>query len=148
VASVETVDGPLDDAPAPLSVTVVLNEDVDVSRGDLLATPATAPAVTRDIEGDVCWMAKAPLRAGARLLLKHTTTTVRAVVDGIDARLDVETLHGVPAPDGLELNDLGHVRLRTSRPLAVDAYAENRTTGAFVLIDEGTNDTVAAGMIR
>jgi sulfate adenylyltransferase large subunit len=148
VASVETVDGPLQDAPAPLSVTVRLNEDVDVSRGDLLATPDSAPSVTRDIEADVCWMAETALRPGARLLMKHTTATVRAMVETVAARLDVETLRGVPAPDGLALNDLGHVHLRTSRPLAVDAYTENRTTGAFVLIDEGTNDTVAAGMIR
>jgi len=148
VASVETVDGPLDDAPAPLSVTVRLEEDVDVARGDLLATPAAAPVVTRELEADVCWMADAPLRPGARLLLKHTTSTVRAIVDGVHARLDVETLAEVAAPDGLHLNDLGHIRVRTSRPLAVDPYAENRTTGAFVLIDEGTNDTVAAAMIR
>jgi sulfate adenylyltransferase subunit 1 (EFTu-like GTPase family) len=100
------------------------------------------------MEADVCWMAEAPLRPGARLLLKHTTATVRAVVDAVEARLDVETLAEVPAPDGLELNDLGHVRVRTSRPLAIDPYAENRTTGAFILIDEATNDTVAAGMAR
>jgi sulfate adenylyltransferase large subunit len=148
VASVETLEGPLDDAPAPLSVTVRLAEDVDVSRGDMLATPATTPRVTREIEADVCWMAETPLQPGARLLMKHTTATVRAIVDGIDKRLDVETLAGVAAPDGLALNDLGHIRLRTSRPLAVDPYVENRTTGAFILIDEATNDTVAAGMIR
>jgi sulfate adenylyltransferase large subunit len=148
VASVETFDGPLDEADAPLSVTVRLSEDVDVGRGDLLAAPAGAPAVTREIEADVCWMAEAPLRPGARLLLKHTTATVRAVVDAVEARLDLESLAEVPAPGGLELNDLGHVRVRTSRPMAVDPYAENRTTGAFILIDEATNDTVAAGMAR
>src|SRR4051812_3505219 len=145
---VTTYDGDLDEAVAPLSVTVTLAEDVDVGRGDMLAPPSDPPRVTRELEADLCWMAEAPLRPRARVLLKHTTATVPAVVDDLVARLDVETLDEVPAPAELVLNDLGRVRVRTQRPLAVDPYAVNRTTGAFILVDEATNDTVAAGMVR
>ena len=148
VASVRMLDEELDEAVAPLSVTVTLTDDVDVGRGDLLAPPEDPPQVTRQLEAELCWMAEAPLRPRARLLLKHTTVTVPVVVDAIEARLDLETLDAEPAPVELALNDLGRVRLRTARPLAIDSYRCNRTTGAFILVDEGTNDTVAAGMVR
>ena len=147
VASVETADAPLDVAIPGQSITVRLADDVDVSRGDMLADPEQAPTVARELEATVCWMAEKPLEPRAKLAIKHTTRTVRAIVDELVSVVDIHTLEDQPGPERLELNDIARVRLRLSEPLAVDAYADNRATGAFILIDESTNDTVAAGMI-
>ena len=147
VASVETADAPLDLAIPGQSITVRLADDVDVSRGDMLADPEQAPTVARELEATVCWMAEKPLEPRAKLAIKHTTRTVRAIVDELVSVVDIHTLEDQPGPERLELNDIARVRLRLSEPLAVDAYADNRATGAFILIDESTNDTVAAGMI-
>ena len=147
VASVETADAPLDRAIPGQSITVRLADDVDVSRGDMLADPEQAPTVARELEATVCWMAEKPLEPRAKLAIKHTTRTVRAIVDELVSVVDIHTLEDQPAPERLDLNDIARVRLRLSEPLAVDAYADNRATGAFILIDESTNDTVAAGMI-
>jgi sulfate adenylyltransferase large subunit len=147
VASVETAEGPLDMAVPGMSVTVRLADDVDVSRGDMLADPVQASTVARELEATVCWMAEKPLEPRAKLAIKHTTRTVRAIVDELVSVVDIHTLEDAASPERLELNDIARVRLRLSEPLAVDAYAENRATGAFILIDESTNDTVAAGMI-
>jgi len=149
VAAVETWDGPLGQAVAPLSVTVRLEDDLDVSRGEMLCSPEEQPVVSRELEATVCWMADAPLRTGGRYALKHTTQSVRAVVEEVIERTDVETLCARSDPGGvaLGLNDIGRVRLRTSAPLVVDPYRVNRTTGSFILIDEGTNATVGAGMV-
>ena len=116
--------------------------------GDMLCRPHNAPAVARDIEAMVCWMDEtAALRVGAKYTIKHTTRTARAVVRGLQYRLDVNTLHRDESADGLSLNEIGRVRLRTTVPLLADEYRRNRTTGGFILIDEGTNRTVAAEMI-
>ena len=147
VASIDTFDGPLDAAFAPMSVTVRLADDLDVSRGDLICRPDDRPALARDLVADVCWMAEAPLRPGGRYAIKHATHTARAIVEAIDDRVEVTSLGREPAPGELALNDIGRVRLRTSKPLAFDPYARNRATGSFILIDEATNDTVGAGMI-
>ena len=147
VASVETAEGALDVAVPGLSVTIRLADDLDVSRGDMLADPEQPPVVARELEATVCWMAEQPLEPRAKLAIKQTTRSVRAIVDELVSVVDIHTLEDRPAPDRLELNDIARVRLRLSEPLAVDPYAENRTTGAFVLIDESTNDTVGAGMI-
>jgi sulfate adenylyltransferase subunit 1 len=147
VASVETADGPLDVAVPGMSVTVRLADDIDVSRGDMLADPEQAPTVARELEATVCWMAEKPLEPRTKLAIKQTTRTVRAIVDELLSVVDIHTLEDQPAPAQLELNDIARVRLRLSEPLAVDAYGDNRTTGAFILIDEATNDTVGAGMI-
>jgi sulfate adenylyltransferase large subunit len=147
VASIDTFDGPLDAAFAPMSVTVRLTDDLDVSRGDLICRPDDRPALARDLVADVCWMAEAPLRPGGRYAIKHATHTARAIVEAIDDRVEVTSLGREPAPGELALNDIGRVRLRTSKPLAFDPYARNRATGSFILIDEATNDTVGAGMI-
>ena len=129
------------------SVTVRLADDLDVSRGDLLCDPDSAPAPARELEADLCWMGEAPLRPRGRYAIRLMTQSGRALVDEIVHRADVSSLENEPA-DGLELNDIGRVRLRLSAPLIFDAYARNRVTGAFVLVDEATNDTVAAGMAR
>jgi sulfate adenylyltransferase large subunit len=147
VASIDTYDGPLDVAIPPMSVTVRLADDLDVSRGDLLCRPDDRPALSRDLVADVCWMADAPLRPGGRYAIKHATHTARAIVEAIDDRVDITTLERQPAPPELGLNDIGRVRVRTSKALAFDPYARNRATGSFILIDEATNDTVGAGMI-
>ena len=104
-------------------------------------------AVTREIEARVCWMSERPLEPRAKLAVKHTTRSVRAIVDELVSVVEIHSLQEQPAPEKLALNDIGVVRLRLSEPLAVDPYAENRETGAFILIDESTNDTVGAGMI-
>ena len=130
-----------------MSVTIRLEDDLDVSRGDMLADPDEAPLVARELEATVCWMAERPLEPRARLVVKHTTRTVRAIADELLSVVDIHTLEDQPSPERLELNDIARVRFRLAEPLAVDPYAENRTTGAFILIDESTNDTVGAGMI-
>jgi sulfate adenylyltransferase large subunit len=147
VAAVETLDGPLDEAFPPQSVTVRLADDVDVSRGDVLVSATDAPEPVREFDADVCWFSDRPLRAGSRYLLKHLTHTAEAVVDAILDVVDVQTLERAAPPSELALNDIGRVRLRTRRPLLADPYTRNRITGAFILIDESNNDTVAGGMI-
>jgi sulfate adenylyltransferase subunit 1 len=147
VTGIDTLDGPLDAAFPPMSVTVRLADELDVSRGDLICRPGDRPALARDLVADVCWMADAPLRPGGRYAIKHATHTARAMVDALDDRVDVSTLGREAAPAELALNDIGRVRLRTSKPLAFDPYARNRATGSFILIDEATNDTLGAGMI-
>ncbi len=147
VAAVETADGPLGAAVPPMSVTIRLEDDLDVGRGDLLADPERAPTVARELEATVCWMAERPLEAGRRLGVKHTTRSVRAVADELVSVVDIHTLQDLDGPERLELNDIGRVRFRLAEPLAVDLYARNRATGAFILIDEATNDTVGAAMV-
>ena len=147
IARIDTFDGPLDKAVGGMSVTLLLADDVDVSRGDLICHPHHAPQLARELEATVCWMTDAPLRAGARYAIKHATHTARVIVDQILDRVDIDTLTPDPSATQLALNDIGRVRLRTSKPMAFDAYADNRTTGSFILIDEPSNDTVGAGMI-
>ncbi len=147
VETVESSEGPLDAAVPPQSVTVRLADDVDVSRGDMLADPERPPTVARELDVRVCWMSERPLEPRAKLAVKHTTRSVRAVVDELVSLTDIHSLTEVPGPERLELNDIGAVRLRLSEPLAVDPYAENRETGALILIDEATNDTVGAAMV-
>jgi bifunctional enzyme CysN/CysC len=147
ISRIETYDGPVQEAFAPMSVTVHLEDDIDVSRGDMLCRPNNRPNVGQDLDAMVCWMSDKPLEPGARLALKHTTRTVRTIVGNLQYRLDINTLHreeGVPA---LKLNDIGRIQLRTQAPIFYDEYRRNRATGSFILIDESTNATVAAGML-
>ena len=146
VAAVETHDGTLDVAVQGQSVVVRLADDVDVSRGDMLCDPADPPVAARELEAIVCWLSERPVATGARLAVKHTTRWTRAILEEVLSTLDVGTLEQVPG-DGLALNDLARVRLRLAGPLLVDPYATNRQTGAFVLVDESTNETVGAGMV-
>src|SRR5262245_38266460 len=147
VAAVETIDGPLAEAASPQSVTIRLEDDVDVSRGDLLADPDRPPTVARELTAHLCWMSERPLGAQTRLAVKHTTRNARAVVDELVSVVDMDTLEDRPSPERLELNDLAVVRMRLAEPLVVDTYERNPPTGAFILIDEASNDTVAAGMV-
>jgi bifunctional enzyme CysN/CysC len=147
IARIDTFDGPLDEAVPPRSVTVLLEDELDVSRGDLICRPHNRPAVSKELEGTVCWMAERPLRPGATYAIKHTTRSARARVEALRYRIDIDTLHRDQAATELNLNEIGRLALRTSIPLVVDEYRRNRTTGSFILIDEGTNDTVGAGTI-
>ncbi|MGD0381659.1 MAG: GTP-binding protein [Acidimicrobiales bacterium] len=146
ITSVETFDGPLDEAQASLSVTVRLDDDLDVSRGDLIAPADGAPEVARQFEATVCWFSDAPVQAGQRFRLKHTTRLTPAHVLSVDSRLDVASLELEPAGQ-LGPNDIGVMSFAVGTPLALDPYRRNRVTGSFVVIDEQTNATVAAGMV-
>ena len=147
VASVDTADGPVDEAFPPMSVTVRLEDDVDVSRGDMICRPGNQPKVTQDIEAMVCWLHDDAMRVNGKYAIKHTTREARALVKDLHYRLDVNTLHRDESAETLGLNEIGRVTLRTTVPLFVDEYRRNRSTGSFILIDEGTNATVGAGMI-
>jgi bifunctional enzyme CysN/CysC len=148
VAAIDTADGPVEEAYPPMSVTIRLADELDVSRGDLICRPHNQPAVAQDIEAMVCWMDESrPMAVGGKYAIKHTTRAARAVVRQLHYRLDVNTLHRDEAADGLRLNEIGRVRLRTTVPLLADQYRRNRTTGGFIVIDESTNRTVGAGMI-
>ncbi len=147
VAGIEGPDGPLDAAAVPLSVAVSLEDELDVGRGALICDAAAPPQTARDVEATVCWMGESAGRAGGRYLLKHTARSERARLEIVHEALDVATLSSAPLGDSIGLNDIARVSIRCAGDLAFDSYADNRTTGAFILIDEGTNDTVAAGMI-
>jgi sulfate adenylyltransferase subunit 1 len=146
IEAIDTADGPLTMAVAPQSITVRLVDDVDVSRGDMIVPVAAAPRVEQTLHATVCWMSEEPLRPGARYSVKHTTREAKAVVASLDSRLDVTTLADEPA-DVLRLNDIGRITLRTASGLALDDYAHDRSTGSFILIDELTGATAAAGLV-
>ncbi len=146
VASVDTYDGEIDAAFPTMSVALRFADDIDVSRGDMLVEPDDQPVTARELEAHICWMSEQPLTPRGKYAIKHTTRSARAIVEEIEHRIDINTLEHVTA-DQLGLNEIGRVRLRCSAPLVVDPYSRNRTTGSFILIDESTNDTVAAGMI-
>ncbi len=147
VAGIDTFDGPIEEAFPPMSVTVRLTDDVDVSRGDLICRPANRPTMGQDLEAMVAWMTDKPLKVGDFFALKHTTRWVRAVVRDVRYRLDVNTLHRDEASSTLGLNDVGRVSLRVTQPLFYDSYRRNRQTGSFILAAEDTNVTVGAGML-
>jgi bifunctional enzyme CysN/CysC len=147
IAAVDTHDGPREEAYPPLSVTLRLEDDVDVSRGDMICRPHNRPRETRELEAMVCWMSERPLQPSARYRIKHTTRTALAKADSLRYRIDVNTLHRDEQADSLELNEIGRLALRLSSPLFLDEYRRNRATGSFILIDESTNDTVGAGMV-
>jgi bifunctional enzyme CysN/CysC len=147
VAAIDAFEGSLERAFPPMSVTVRLEDDVDVSRGDVICGVEAAPAPARDLVADLCWMADAPLRPRGRYAIKSTTRSVRAFVEAVEHRVEIDTLRHDATATELELNDIGRVRLRTSEPLVVDPYDRNRSTGSFILIDEASNDTVGAGMV-
>jgi bifunctional enzyme CysN/CysC len=148
VAAIDTADGPVEEAFAPMAVTIRLADDLDVSRGDMIARVRNRPHCGQDIEAMVCWLTgESALRSGAKLAVKHTTRWGRTLVKDLQYRLDVNTLHRDETATELVLNEIGRVRLRTTVPLFFDEYRRNRTTGSFVLIDETTHNTVGAGTI-
>jgi bifunctional enzyme CysN/CysC/sulfate adenylyltransferase subunit 1 len=148
VQGIDMFDEEIDEAFPPMSVTVRLEDDVDVSRGDMICRPQNAPSPSQDIDAMVCWMSSNPLQPRQKLAIKHTTRSARALVKDVQYRLDVNSLHRDLETKTLALNEIGRVQLRTTLPLLCDPYEKNRTTGSFILIDEATGVTVGAGMIN
>ncbi|HCA53735.1 MAG TPA: adenylyl-sulfate kinase [Mycobacterium sp.] len=149
ITAIDGPQGPVAEAFPPMAVSISLADDIDISRGDLLARPQNQPDATTEFDAMVCWMAdEAALEPGRDYIIKHTTRTTRVRVTALDYRLDVNTLHRDKSATALKLNELGRVSLRTQVPLMLDEYSRNAATGSFILIDPDTNVTVAAGMVR
>ena len=148
IASIDTLNGSLEEAFAPMSVTIRLDDEIDISRGDMICRPQNQPTSSQDIDAMVCWMTEAStLGPRTKLTIKHTTRTARALVKDLQYRLDINTLHREEGIESLALNEIGRVTLRTTQPLFFDEYRRSRETGSFILIDDSTNATVGAGMI-
>jgi bifunctional enzyme CysN/CysC len=148
IKRIELAGKEVDEAFPPMSVTLLLDDDVDISRGDLICRPNNRPSAAQDIEGMVCWMsADRPLAPRSRLVVKHTTRTVKAIVTDLHYRIDVNTLHRDETATQLGLNEIGRVRMRLTQPVFADPYSRNRLTGGMILIDEATNTTVGTVMI-
>jgi bifunctional enzyme CysN/CysC/sulfate adenylyltransferase subunit 1 len=147
VKEIWTYDGSLQEAFCPQSVTLVLEHDLDASRGDMIVGLDNLPGMTSDLRARVCWMNPRPLQPGKKYFLKHTTQTAPVLINALDSRINIQTFDPEPAPPELAMNDIGEVRVRTAKPLIFDGYGTNRLTGSFILIEQGTNQTVAAGML-
>jgi sulfate adenylyltransferase subunit 1 len=147
VKEIWTYDGPLSEAFCPQSVTLVLKDDIDISRGDMVVGLDGLPGMNSELRARVCWMHQRPLQRGKKFLLKHGAQTVQVVVTTLEDRINITTFEPELEPAELALNDIGEIRLKTARPLIFDGYATNRLTGSFILIEPGTNATVAAGML-
>ena len=148
VRSIVTLDGTLKQAHAPQSITLLLDDEIDISRGDLIARADAPAAAVKSFDAMLCWMDAQPLMPDGRYLIKHTTRTTIAVVEAVTSKLDIATLESNETANGeLTMNEIAGVRIRTRDPLMIDAYSDNRATGAFIVIDEVTNHTVAAGMV-
>ena len=147
IARIEASGATVDAAFAPMSVVVHLADDLDAGRGDMICRPNNQPTVAQDLDAMVCWMSERPLATGGRYALKHTTRWTRAIATELLYRLDVNTGHRDPTATALQMNDLGRIRLRSMAPIIYDPYRRNRLTGSFILVDEATNATVAAGML-
>jgi sulfate adenylyltransferase subunit 1 (EFTu-like GTPase family) len=146
IEAIDSFEGERECAFPPMSVALRVEDQLDISRGDMIVEPDDPPVSSRDLEAIVCWMSEEPLREGGRYAIKHTTRGARAIIEDLEHRVNVNTLAHESA-DELTLNEIGRVSLRTSAPLLVDPYSRNRTTGSFILIDEATGDTAAAGMV-
>ena len=147
IAKIDTPDGALDTAHAGRSVTLLLTDDIDISRGDLIASAADAPEPAQQFITTVCWLSEKPLRAGARLLLKHGAKTTQVIVGGLDALFDEQNLALVEAPESIELNQIGRVSLMTADPIPADDYSRSRESGSFLLIDPQGGNTLGAGLV-
>jgi sulfate adenylyltransferase subunit 1 len=147
VAGTDQYGGSVDEAFPPMSVSIRLADDLDISRGDMLCRPHNMPHASQDIEAMICWFSERPMTAGSVYAIKHTTRTARAKVQDLHYRLDVNSLHRDEQHHELAMNDMGRVTIRTTVPLFVDEYRRNRATGSFILVDEGTFETVGAGMV-
>jgi len=148
VTGIVTFDGDRESAQAPHSVTLTLEDDLDISRGDMLVGMDAGPKVGTEVSALLCWMAEAPLTEGKKYLLRHTSRTTKCLVTRVDHRIDIDTLEPATADTGLGKNDIGRASIRTLEPIVYDAYKDNRETGAFILIDPGDHSTVACGMIE
>jgi sulfate adenylyltransferase subunit 1 len=147
IKTIELNGEKLQQAFAPMSVTITLEDEIDISRGDIIAKPNNQPLVEQDVDVMLCWMNQRPLNLNSRFYIRHTTTETKGVLKEIQYKLDINSLQRVEEINQLVMNDIARVRIRTAKPLAFDSYRKNRITGSLILVDEGTNETVAAGMI-
>ncbi len=147
IKSVETFENEEDEVYSPMSINMTLEEDIDISRGDMIAKPDNQPHVGQDIELMVCWLNKKPLQPNGKYAVKHTTKDVRCIIKEVKYKVNINTLHRVEGDKEIGLNDIGRIHIRTTKPLFYDSYKRNRTTGSLILVDEFTNETVGAGMI-
>lgn len=147
IKSIDTIDGPVEEAFAPMSVTMTLEDEIDISRGDMIVKETNKPEATQDIDVMVCWLNQRPLLVNGKYAVKHTSRDVRCVVKEVQYKMDINNLHKIEDDKKIEMNDVARLKLRTTAPLFVDKYNRNRNTGSLILIDEATNETVGAGMI-
>ncbi|MFL5730538.1 MAG: sulfate adenylyltransferase subunit CysN [Cytophagaceae bacterium] len=147
IKSIETIDGALEEAYPPMSVTITLEDNIDISRGDMIVKPNNQPKVGQDIELMICWLNDKKLQPGGKYTIRHTTKEARCVVKDIRYKVNINTLHRIEDDNTIGLNDIGRILIRTTSPLFYDSYSKNRSTGSIILIDEFTNETVGAGMI-
>jgi sulfate adenylyltransferase subunit 1 len=147
VKSIEAIEGPLEEAFPPMSVVLTLEDEIDISRGDMIAKPNNQPTVGQDIELMICWLNEKKLMIGGKYAIRHTTKDARCVVKEVRYKVDINTLHKIEDDRSIGLNDIGRITIRTTAPLFYDSYRINRSTGSLILIDEFTNETVGAGMI-
>jgi sulfate adenylyltransferase subunit 1 len=147
ITAIHGPDGELREAFAPMSVVMTLADEIDLSRGDMITKANNPPHVTKDVEANLCWFSEQPLRPGGKYLIRHTTREARCAVKTVRYKIDINTLHKAEGEPQISMNDIGRVQLRIAVPLFCDAYERNRATGSFILVDEFTNATVAAGMI-
>lgn len=147
IEKIDTADGEILEAFPPMSVTVLLNDDIDISRGDMIVREHNQPKATQDLELRICWFNERPLQLKGKYEIRHTTQTARCIVQDIQYKMDVNTLHRNLEDKTVKMNDIARISIRTTKPLLTDSYHKNRITGSVILVDEGTNETVAAGMI-
>lgn len=147
IAAIDTADGPLEKAYSPMSVAIRLEDDLDLSRGDMIAKPENTPLVSQDLDMMICWFNEKPLQARGKYVLQHTTQKLRCIIKEVHYKMNINTLHRQEDDRTLGMNDIGRIKLRTSKPIFYDAYRRNRITGSVILVDEFTNETVAAGML-
>ncbi len=147
IASISTFDGEIEEAFAPMSVTIEIEDDLDLSRGDMIVRTNNKPTESQDVDLMVCWMSEKPLQPNGKYAVKHTTRDVRCIIKDIKYKVNINNLHRIEDDKKIGLNDIARISIRTTKPLFYDRYSRNRITGSLILIDEGTNETVGAGMI-
>jgi sulfate adenylyltransferase subunit 1 len=147
ILSIDTMNGPLDSAFPPQSVTITLKDDLDISRGDMIVKEDRLPQSGQDITAMICWLNEQPMRPGSKYWIRHTTKEAKCIVQDVKFKVDINTLSEDKSDHHIGLNDIAQITIRTAQPLFFDSYRTNRITGSFILIDEGTNETVCSGMI-
>ena len=147
IKSIDTFEGELEEAFAPMSVTMTLEDDLDLSRGDMIVRPNNKPNVEQDLELMICWFNEKPLQLRGKYTLMHTSNEVRCVIKDVRYKMNINTLSRDMEFDSISMNDIARIQIRTTKPLFFDSYNRNRITGSVILVDEGSHETVAAGMI-
>lgn len=147
IKSIDTFDGPIEEAFTPMSVTITLEDEIDISRGDMIVRENNQPIVSQDVDVMICWLNERPIQLNGKYALKHTSNDARCVIKDIKYKVDINTLHRLEEEKSIGMNDIGRIAIRTTKPLFFDSYKRNRSSGSLILIDEMTNETVGAGMI-